>query len=186
MARGHLTRSPSGHLTRQAGRSPDSASGSTVTLADGLADFLVSGRDRGLSPKTLDWFAMIGERFAAFRLSRGADPARGARAWPRPGLSSSRPRASRDLSRRVASFASTIGIAMDRRATGESSRTPSSAGSTLVRRGLGHEEGRAPNVRGGSDHIARIARRGAVSVSSLRPSHRQLFERPCCGAMSSE
>jgi hypothetical protein len=30
-----------GHLTRQAGRSPDSASGSTFTLADGLADFLV-------------------------------------------------------------------------------------------------------------------------------------------------
>ncbi len=47
MARGHLTRSPSGHLTRQAGRSPDSPSGSTFTLADGLADFLVSGRARG-------------------------------------------------------------------------------------------------------------------------------------------
>jgi site-specific recombinase XerD len=75
MARGHLTRSPSGHLTRQAGRSPDSASGSTFTLAGGLADFLVSGRARGLSPKTLDWYRMIGERFAAFRTSRGADPA---------------------------------------------------------------------------------------------------------------
>jgi hypothetical protein len=67
MTRGHLTRSPSGHLTRQAGRSPDSASGSTFTLADGLADYLVSGRARGLSPKTLDWYRMVGERFAAFR-----------------------------------------------------------------------------------------------------------------------
>ena len=75
MARGHLTRSPSGHLIRQAGRSPDSASGSTFTLADGLADFLVSGRARGLSPKTLDWYRMIGERFAAYRTRRGADPA---------------------------------------------------------------------------------------------------------------
>ena len=45
------------------------------TLADGLADFLVSGRARGLSPKTLDWYRMIGERFAAYRTSRGADPA---------------------------------------------------------------------------------------------------------------
>jgi len=72
------TRSPSGHLTRQAGRSPDSASDSTFTLADGLVDFLVSGRARGLSPKTLDWYGMIGERFAAFRTSRGADPALGA------------------------------------------------------------------------------------------------------------
>lgn len=53
MARGRLTRSPSGHLTRQTGRSPDSPSGSTFTLADGLADFLVSGRARGLSPKAL-------------------------------------------------------------------------------------------------------------------------------------
>ncbi len=75
MTRGHLTRSQSGHLTRQTGRSPDSPSGSTYTLADGLADFLVSGRARGLSPKTLDWYRMIGERFAAFRTSRGADPA---------------------------------------------------------------------------------------------------------------
>ena len=75
MARGHLTRSPSGHLTRQAGRSPDSASGSTFTLADGLADFVVSGRARGLSPKTLDWYRMIGERFVAYRTSRDADPA---------------------------------------------------------------------------------------------------------------
>ena len=72
MARGHLTRSQSGHLTRQAGRSPDSASGSTFTLTDGLADFLVSGRARGLSPKTLDWYRMIGERFAAYRTGRGA------------------------------------------------------------------------------------------------------------------
>ena len=67
MARGHLTRSPSGHLTRLAGRSPDSASGSTFSLDDGLADLLVSGKARGLSPKTLDWYRMIGERFAAFR-----------------------------------------------------------------------------------------------------------------------
>jgi hypothetical protein len=75
MARGHLTRSPSGHLTRRAGRSPDSPSGSTLTLPDGLADFLVSGRARGLSPKTLDWYRMIGERFPAYRTSRGTDPA---------------------------------------------------------------------------------------------------------------
>jgi hypothetical protein len=75
MARGHLTRSPSGHLTRQAGRSPDSASGSTFTLTDGLADFLVSGRARGLSPKTLDWYRMIGERFAA-PSGRAAAPTR--------------------------------------------------------------------------------------------------------------
>ena len=78
MARGHLTRSPSGHLTRQTGRSPDSPSGSTFTLAQGLADFLVSGQARGLSPKTLDWYRMIGVRFAACRTSRGADPALGA------------------------------------------------------------------------------------------------------------
>jgi site-specific recombinase XerD len=75
MARGHLTRAPSGHLTRQAGRSPDSPSGSVITLADGLADFLVSGQARGLSPRTLDWYRMIGERFVAFRTARGADPA---------------------------------------------------------------------------------------------------------------
>ncbi len=78
MARGHLTRTPSGHLTRQTGRSPDSPSGSTFTLAQGLADFIVSGRARGLSPKTLDWYLMIGERFAAFRTGCGADPALGA------------------------------------------------------------------------------------------------------------
>ena len=75
MARGHLTRPPSGHLTRRTARSPDSPSGSTFSLADGLADFLVSGRARGLSPRTIDWHAMIGERFAAFRTGRGADPA---------------------------------------------------------------------------------------------------------------
>ncbi|MDQ2965118.1 MAG: hypothetical protein M3R57_04665, partial [Chloroflexota bacterium] len=62
-------------MTRRTGRSPDSPSGSKFTLADCLADFLVSGRARGLSPKTLDWYAMIGERFAAFRISRDADPA---------------------------------------------------------------------------------------------------------------
>jgi site-specific recombinase XerD len=45
------------------------------TFADGLADFLVSGQARGLSPKTLDWYRMIGEQFAIFRTSRGADPA---------------------------------------------------------------------------------------------------------------
>jgi hypothetical protein len=54
---------------------PDSPSGATFTLADGLADFLVSGRARGLSPKTLAWYRMIGERFAAYRTNRGADPA---------------------------------------------------------------------------------------------------------------
>ena len=75
MARGHLTRSPSGHLTGRTGRSLDSPSGSTFTIADGLADFLVSGRARGLTPKTLGWYAMIGERFAAFRTGCGADPA---------------------------------------------------------------------------------------------------------------
>jgi integrase len=53
-------------------------SGSTFTFADGLADFLVSGRARGLSPKTLDWYRRIGEQFAAYRTSRGADPALGA------------------------------------------------------------------------------------------------------------
>jgi hypothetical protein len=40
-----------------------------LTLADGLADFLVSGRARGLSPKTLDWYHMIGERFAALTVT---------------------------------------------------------------------------------------------------------------------
>src|SRR5688500_7005829 len=75
MARGHLTRSSSGHLTQQTGRSPDSRSGSTFTLTDGLTDFLVSGQARGRSPKTLDWYRMISERFDTFRASRGADPA---------------------------------------------------------------------------------------------------------------
>ena len=103
MARGHLTRSPSGHLTRQAGRSPDSASGSIFTLADGLADFLVSGRARGLSPKTLDWYRMIGERFAAFRIRPGSPRPRRAygrrRSWARARSPTSYPSAARATAR---------------------------------------------------------------------------------------
>ena len=78
MTRGHLTRSPSGHLTRGTARSPDSAPGSTFSLAQGLTDFLVSGQARGLSPKTLDWYRMIGARFVAYRTSHAAEPALGA------------------------------------------------------------------------------------------------------------
>jgi hypothetical protein len=33
----------------------------------GSAAFLIAGRARGLSPKTLDWYRMIGERLAAYR-----------------------------------------------------------------------------------------------------------------------
>ena len=65
MSSGHLTRRADGHLTRSAARSPDSSSGD-VTIRDALEAFLTAGRARGLSPKTLAWYRMIGERFAAY------------------------------------------------------------------------------------------------------------------------
>lgn len=86
MSSGHLTRRADGHLTRSAPRSPDSPSGD-LSLRDALEAFLVGGRARGLSPKTLAWYRMIGERFAAHREAAGADPALAsvtveeARAW---------------------------------------------------------------------------------------------------------
>lgn len=72
MAIGHLTRAPHGHLTRRAPRSPDSSRG--VTLQRAIDDFLLAGRARGLSPRTLEWYAMIGSRFAAFRAVHDAEP----------------------------------------------------------------------------------------------------------------
>lgn len=46
-----------------------------LSLEQALDDFLLAGRARGLSPKTLDWYAMIGRRFVRFRSERGSDPA---------------------------------------------------------------------------------------------------------------
>ena len=74
MAGGHLTCHPDGHLTREAQRSPDLRSGGP-SLRDALDAFLIAGQARGLSPKTLAWYRMIGARFAAFREGSGADPA---------------------------------------------------------------------------------------------------------------
>jgi site-specific recombinase XerD len=86
MAGGHLTRHADGHLTRSGRRSPDSSSGG-LSLREALDAFLEAGQARALSPKTIVWYRMIGERFAAFREASGADPALAAasadeaRAW---------------------------------------------------------------------------------------------------------
>jgi hypothetical protein len=76
MSTGHLTRGADGHLTRSAARSPDSPSGD-LTVRDALEAFLIAGRARGLSPKTLDWYRMIGERLAAYREAQQAPAALG-------------------------------------------------------------------------------------------------------------
>lgn len=86
MSSGHLTRRANGHLTRSAARSPDSRSGD-ITVRDALEAFLIAGRARSLSPKTLDWYRMIGERLAAYRDAQKAPAGLGslttaeARAW---------------------------------------------------------------------------------------------------------
>ncbi len=88
MARGPLTRRTNGPLTRSPRLSPDPRSGdhrspsgrsrsttTGLTFDEALDEFTLAGRARGLAPKTLDWYSMIGRRFTAFRTGRGADPA---------------------------------------------------------------------------------------------------------------
>lgn len=104
MTRGHLTRvnvEPDGESgdrpappSQVGGRSP----------SDGLADYRMSGRARGLSLNTLDWYRMIGDRPPPFRTSSGADPALSAvnTAEARAFVSRSRTRAWRAVVRRRA------------------------------------------------------------------------------------
>ena len=39
-----------------------------------LAECLLAGRAHGLSPNTVDWYRMVGRRFARIQAERGADP----------------------------------------------------------------------------------------------------------------
>jgi site-specific recombinase XerD len=91
MARGPLTRRTDGPLTRSPRGAPDPESGArsnrpprpsrpeaAPSFEQALDEFLLAGRARGLSPKTLDWYQMVGRRFSRIQAERGADPAIGA------------------------------------------------------------------------------------------------------------
>ena len=72
MATENLTRPDHGHLTRRTPRSPDSSR--AVALQRAVDDFLLAGRVRGLSPRTLAWYSIIASRFVVFRAKHRAKP----------------------------------------------------------------------------------------------------------------
>ncbi len=83
MREDHLTRSNRDHLTRQlAGRSSNAKSGDVFpntrprkdSLTSAIEDYLVAGKARGLSPRTLESYAACAREFDAFRKRRRADP----------------------------------------------------------------------------------------------------------------
>jgi len=76
------TRSNRDHLTRQlAGRSPDAKSADVLpntrwkkdSLTSAIEDYLVAGRARGLSPRTLESYGECARQFDVFRKRCGAD-----------------------------------------------------------------------------------------------------------------
>ncbi len=87
MREDHLTRRTRNHLTRIEGGSPDPKSGERFAnscferwgkkdrLTTAIEDYLVAGKARGLSPRSLEWYAMCAYRFDAFRKRIGANPA---------------------------------------------------------------------------------------------------------------
>jgi hypothetical protein len=88
MAHGPLTRRTKDPLTRAQRGAPDHKSGDrgdaphrpsrsapSLSFDQALDEFLLAGRARSLSPKTLDWYQMIGRRFVRIQTERGADPA---------------------------------------------------------------------------------------------------------------
>ena len=88
MAHGPLTRRTEDPLTRahhpaldnksdDRGDAPDRPSKYAMALSfeQALDEFLLAGRARSLSPKTLDWYQMIGRRFVRIQAQRGLDPA---------------------------------------------------------------------------------------------------------------
>ncbi len=121
----------------------------------------MSGRARGLSPKTLDWYAMIGERFAAFRMSSGADPALGAmsvaearafvvslqdaglRSPPNPGESDAHPGESQILIPKTERVSCPVWASQSYRARGADSIAVSIAGRSRI-------AGKAPRSGSGS------------------------------------
>lgn len=88
MADGPLTRQTEGPLTRARRTAPDYKSGDRgdaplrpsrparrLSFEQALDDFLLAGRARSLSPKTLDWYGMIGRRFVRIQAQCGLEPA---------------------------------------------------------------------------------------------------------------